>query len=42
MPAILARDDYAAWLGEKLAETAELLAMLKAYPSARLDDALAM
>jgi len=37
MPAILARDDYAAWLGEKLAETAELLAMLKPYPADHME-----
>ena len=37
MPAILARDDYAAWLGEKPAEPAELLTMLKPYPAAEME-----
>jgi len=37
MPAILRRDDYAAWLGEKPAEPAELLAMLKPYPAAEME-----
>ncbi|MGB7038727.1 MAG: SOS response-associated peptidase family protein [Xanthobacteraceae bacterium] len=36
MPALISQDNWAGWLGETAAENADLKAMLKPYPSARM------